>query len=131
MVGRTTNTVDLAPRPGLNVCRVPRAGVRSVQVNARRNRVIDRYGQAVKFIGDEDVLVNSVGERLAYLNSACSVTEVELTTPVILSHMELEFEISSVRDRTGNLEVSVGKNAGEGAWIQRPVGEVNRRWRGL
>jgi hypothetical protein len=60
-----------------------------------------------------------------------SIAEVELATPEDLSHMELEFEISSVRDRTGNLEVRVGKNAGERAGVQWPIGEVNRRRRGL
>jgi hypothetical protein len=45
-----------------------------------------------------------VGEGLANVGSTYGIAEVELAAPVVVGHMEIEFEISSVWERAGYLE---------------------------
>jgi hypothetical protein len=83
------------------------------------------------FCRNEDVLVKPMSERLAYLNSTSRITEVELATPIVLTHVKLYLEVPIIQDRTRNLIIGISDYRVNGSLVQGPICEIDSRWRGL
>ncbi len=125
MVRRTSNTVHNASRARLKMWRVPCAGVRGVEVNTRRNWIVDWCPDTRECGGNEDVLVHAMGERLTNVSCTSGAAEVELATPEVVGQVEFKLGVSCVRDRSGQLEIGTETRRRTKARWYWPVGEID------
>lgn len=89
MIRGSAGTIYLASGTCLRMKYIPSAGVWSVKINARwRNRIVDWHCIALEFYRNEEVLVETVSECLANVDSAGSVSEVEIATPEVIVQVE-------------------------------------------